>query len=111
MWFGVVTLIARSAAARLVTGPVNVTITGWATPTTAPLAGWIEATVPDGAGGAMAAIPGAAEPATVSAAIDAASQPIRIVLPTVSTPPRSMRAPRPHCMSPICLTFRSAKGA
>ncbi len=79
------TLIARSAAERLVTGLVNVTITGWATPTTAPLAGRIDATVPDGVGGAIAAIPGAAEPTMVSAAINAASQPVRIALPTVST--------------------------
>src|SRR5206468_9555697 len=92
-WFGAVILIARSAAARLVTGPVNLTITGWATPTTAPLAGSIDATVNDDVGGAMAAVAGAAAATTVSAAIDPASQPLRIVLPTVSTPPRRREPP------------------
>ena len=97
MWFGAVTLMVRSAAARLATGPVNVTITGWATPTTAPVAGWIDATPGSGVGGAIAATPGAADPTMVSTAIDDASQPIRIALPTVPTPPR-------RC-EPVALTF------
>ena len=88
MWFGAVILIARSAAARLVTGAVNVTITGWATPTTAPLAGWIDATPAAWFGGAIAAVPVATDPATASIAVRAASHPIRIALTTVPTPPR-----------------------
>src|ERR1700751_5418141 len=63
MWFGAVILIARSTAARSLTGPVNVTITGWATPTTAPFAGWIEAMLAVGSRGAIAAMLGAPDPA------------------------------------------------
>ena len=100
MWFGAVILIARSAAARLVTGAVNVTITGWATPTTAPLAGWIDATPAAWFGGAIAAVPVATDPATASIAVRTASHPIRIALTTVSTPPRRCK--------PEVLAFRSS---
>jgi hypothetical protein len=85
MWFGAVILIARSAAARSLTGLVNVTITGCATPTTAPFAGWIEATPTVGFGGAIAAVLGAPDPAMASTATAAASHPYRIAVRTVST--------------------------
>ena len=45
----------RSAAARLVTGAVNFTTTGCATPTIAPLAGKTEATPGSGSGTGTAA--------------------------------------------------------
>jgi hypothetical protein len=70
------------------TGPVNVTITGWATPTTAPFAGWIEAMPPvpaAGSGGAIAATLGAPDPAMASTATAAASHTFRIAVRTVST--------------------------
>ena len=62
--------IDRSTAARSATGAVNVTTTGWATPTTAPLAGKIEATSGVDCGTGMAAVPrptGATRPTAVIA--------------------------------------------
>ena len=47
---GEATWMDRSAAARSLTGAVNVTTTGCATPTTAPLAGKIAATAGGGCG-------------------------------------------------------------
>src|ERR1700744_2854985 len=102
MWFGAVTLIARSAAARWVTGAMNVTITGWATPTTAPLAGWIDDTPAAWFAGAMAADPVATDPATASIAVRSASHPTRIAVNTVSTLRDDVSPKRPHSVSLIC---------
>src|ERR1700753_2303406 len=108
MWLGAVTLMVFSTAPRSVTGPANVTITGWATPTTAPLAGWIEAMAGLGVGGAIAATAGAADAAKVSTAVDAASQPARIALPTVSTLRDDARPPLAFRISQYCPMFRAA---
>src|SRR5882757_8103138 len=102
MWLGAVILIARSAAARSLTGPVNVTITGWATPTTAPLAGWIAATLSVGFLGAIAAMPGAPDPAMASTAVAAASHTNRIALPTVSLLRRDASTRHLHAVSLMC---------
>src|ERR1700752_1086171 len=105
MWFGAVILIARSAAARSLTGPLNVTITGWATPTTAPFAGWIEVTPVVGFGGAIAAMLGAPDPPMASTATTAASHPFRIAVRTVSTLRDGASPKRSHSVSLICTLF------
>src|ERR1700758_1162181 len=102
MWFGAVTLIARSAAVRSLTGLVNVTITGWATPTTAPFAGWIDATSAVGFGGAIAAMLGAPDPPMASTATAAASHTFRIAVRTVSTLRDGASPKRLHSVSLIC---------
>src|SRR5580704_6156764 len=99
MRFGAVILIARSAAARLVTGALNVTITGWATPTTAPLAGWIDATPAVVFGGAIAAMLGAPDPAMASTATAPASHTFRIVVRTVFTLRGGASPKRSHSVS------------
>ena len=59
----------RSAAPRSVTGAVNVTTTGCATPTTAPLAGKTEATPGTGSGTGTAATLRPTEPDSANAAM------------------------------------------
>src|ERR1700744_2150576 len=95
-------LIDRSAAARSLTGPVNVTITGCATPTTWPLAGWIEAMPSVLFCGAIAAVLRAPEPAMASNAIPAVSHTYRIALRTVPTLRDDVRPRRLHSISLIC---------
>jgi hypothetical protein len=55
MLLGELTRMDRSAPTRSMTGAVNVTTTGCATPTTAPSAGKIDATPGSGSGAGTAA--------------------------------------------------------
>ncbi len=69
MLLGELTWIDRSTATRSVTGAVNVTTTGWATPTTAPSLGKTEARAGTGWGTGTAALLVLSEPVSAVTAI------------------------------------------